>query len=189
MFAIALTLLIIDIKIPSTPAVETAGDLWIALKKITPSIFAFVLSFAVILVTWVNHHGAMKLIDKTSGPFIYANGLLLLTVVIVPFPTSLLGEHLGTNRAAPAVVIYCAVFMMQAVAWACFSAAALGRKPLTRSDEATRELRENSRYSYVAGALYTACMVAAFWFPNTVAGVMSVAWVFWIVLSISAKHD
>jgi uncharacterized membrane protein len=90
-FAIALTLLIIDIKIPSSVTIDTTNDVWLALKHIVPSIFSFLLSFAVILITWVNHHAALKLVNKSSPPFIYANGLLLLSVVFIPFPTALLG--------------------------------------------------------------------------------------------------
>src|SRR5882672_9596606 len=60
-FAIALTLLIIDIKIPASTRVDTTQHLWHALKDLTPSIFAFLLSFAIILITWVNHHATLRL--------------------------------------------------------------------------------------------------------------------------------
>jgi uncharacterized membrane protein len=65
-----------------------------------PSVFAFVLSFGIILIGWVNHHEMVKLIDKSSMPFIYANGFLPLGTVFVPFPTALLGESLLTRHAA-----------------------------------------------------------------------------------------
>ena len=58
-FAIAITLLIIDIKIPSTEKIDSTADFVQALKHVAPSIFAFVLSF-IILITWVNHHNAFK---------------------------------------------------------------------------------------------------------------------------------
>src|SRR5215831_707694 len=89
-FAIALTLLIIEIKIPAPEHINTTGDLWLALKHLLPSVYAFVLSFCIILITWVNHHAALRLVNKSSYPFIYANGFLLLTVVFMPFPTALL---------------------------------------------------------------------------------------------------
>ena len=90
-FAIALTLLIIDIKIPPTEKINTTADFWLALKHIIPSIFAFILSFIIILITWVNHHNSLKLVNKSSSAFIYANGFMLLTVVFIPFPSSLIG--------------------------------------------------------------------------------------------------
>jgi uncharacterized membrane protein len=70
-FAIALTLLVIDIKIPSTEKINTTADLWLALRDITPSILTFILSFTIILITWVNHHNGLKLTNKSSAAFIY----------------------------------------------------------------------------------------------------------------------
>ena len=60
-FAIALTLLIIDIKIPSTTEIHTNAEFWLALKHMLPSIFAFILSFVIILISWVNHHASLKI--------------------------------------------------------------------------------------------------------------------------------
>src|SRR5215467_10085890 len=96
-FAIALTLLIIDIHIPQSVRIDDDRQFWLALWDIVPSILSFLLSFMIILITWANHHAAMKLVDKTSGSFVLANGLMLLSVVLIPFPTALLGEHLFTN--------------------------------------------------------------------------------------------
>lgn len=100
-FAIALTLLIIDIGLPSMDTIRSTPELWRALLGLGPSVFAFVLSFAIVLITWVNHHGTLKLVSRSSAPFLYANGFLLLTVVFIPFPTSLLGPFLWTDHAAP----------------------------------------------------------------------------------------
>lgn len=59
-FATALTLLIIDLKIPASEGIGTTRDLWFALGHLGPSIFAFVLSFVIILITWVNHHASIQ---------------------------------------------------------------------------------------------------------------------------------
>ena len=83
------------------------------------------LSFAIILITWVNHHRFFRLVNKSSGPFVYANGFLLLTVVFMPFPTGLVGEYLLTDPVAPAVVIYNSVTAVQAVGWILVTGAAL----------------------------------------------------------------
>src|SRR5262245_56535032 len=83
-FAIAMTLLIIDIKLPASVSIHDKVDFWNALAHMVPAIIAFVLSFIVILITWVNHHGFLKLVDKSCSSFMYANGFLLLTVVFMP---------------------------------------------------------------------------------------------------------
>ena len=123
-FAIALTLLVIDIKIPASDAIGTSRELWVALRHLLPSVLAFVLSFVIILICWVNHHAAFRLVNQSSTTFIYANGFLLLTVVFMPFPLRL-SAYLFTDHVAPAVVIYNAVTAVQAVGWILVSGAAL----------------------------------------------------------------
>ena len=130
-FAIALTLLIIEIRIPSSDVIGTSREMWLALRHLGPSIVAFLVSFTIIFITWVNHHAAFRLVNKSSASFMFANGFLLLTVVSMPFPTALVGEYLLTDHAAPAVVIYNSLTAVQAVAWILVSGAAL-RNQLTK---------------------------------------------------------
>ncbi|MFL5661933.1 MAG: TMEM175 family protein [Ktedonobacteraceae bacterium] len=52
-----------------------------------PSYLAFFISFATILIMWISHHVMFNLINKSDTPFMFANGLLLLLVTTVPFPT------------------------------------------------------------------------------------------------------
>jgi len=182
-FAIALTLLIIDIKIPASEGIGTTRELWLALGHLAPSIFAFVLSFAIILITWVNHHAAFKLVNKSSASFIYANGFLLLTVVIMPFPTALVGEYLLTDHAAPAVVIYNSVTALQSVAWILVSGAAVSGQ-LTRDDKSASLMRDNRRNGYLAFVVYSLLALIAVWFPLAIAVVTTMLWVYWLALSL-----
>jgi TMEM175 potassium channel family protein len=182
-FAIALTLLIIDIKIPPSEAIGTTREMWLALGHLLPSILAFVVSFAIILITWVNHHAAFKLVNKSSVSFIYANGFLLLTVVFMPFPTALVGEYLLTDHAAPAVVIYNALTAVQAIGWILVSGAAL-RGRLTRDERSAEVMRGNRRNGYFAFVIYGLLALIAFWFPLTIAIVTTVLWAYWLVLGV-----
>ncbi len=187
-FAIAQTLLIIDIKIPSSAIISDTPDFWIALEHIVPSILTFVLSFIVILITWVNHHAVLKLVDKSTSSFIYANGFLLLTVVFMPFPTALMGEHLLTDHAAPAVVLYNANVAVQGVAWVLLCGAAL-KNQLTRNETSTMQMRVNRRNGFYAFTVYILLALAAFWFPVTVAIITILTWIFWLVHGIRIKRD
>ena len=188
-FAIALTLLIIEIKVPSSENINTTNDLWLALKHLLPSIFAFLLSFIVVFITWVNHHAALKLVNKSSSAFIYANGFLLLTVVIIPFPTALLGEYLFTDQAAPAVVLYSVVNGLQATGWILLSRAALKPNLLTKNEKSTLAMRGNHRNGYFALAAYSLCTIIAFWFPLAVALLLSVIWLGWLIYGINIKSE
>jgi len=186
-FAIAITLLIIDVKIPSSEKIESTADFVQALKHIAPSIFAFVLSFTIILITWVNHHNALKLGNKVSSLFIYANGFLLLTVVFMPFPSSLIGEHILTDHAAPAVILYDATMALQAVGWILITQAAL-KDHLGKSEKATLQIRRNGQFGYFAFALYSLFAILAIWFPLIVAAITTISWIFWLAWGIRLKH-
>jgi uncharacterized membrane protein len=182
-FAIALTLLIIDIKIPASQGIGTTRELWLAIRHLGPSIFAFVLSFAIILITWVNHHALFKSVNKSSGSFIYANGFLLLTVVFMPFPTALLGEYLLTDHAAPAVVIYNSVTAIQAVGWIFVSGAAL-RNRLAKDEKGTLLMRDSRRNGYFAFVVYALLALIALWFPLLIAIVTTMLWAYWLTFSL-----
>lgn len=185
-FAIALTLLIIDVKLPAPESIASTPELWRALQHLAPSMFAFVLSFGIILITWVNHHAALKLVRSSSSSFIYANGFLLLTVVFVPFPTALLGEFILTDHAAPAVVLYDAVLTAQTIGWILLSSTALNNR-LTSSEADASTIRVNRRNGYFAFALYSFLTIMALWFPIFVAVVTTLSWLFWLVLSVRVQ--
>jgi uncharacterized membrane protein len=186
-FAIALTLLIIDIRLPPTNDIASATELWRALEHLVPSVFAFLLSFGVILITWVNHHETLRLVRGSSASFIYANGFLLLTVVFVPFPTSLLGAFIWTDHAAPAVVLYNAVLAVQAIGWILVTGAVLKNR-LIDDEHSMSKMRENNRNGYGALLLYSLLAILAFWFPTAVAIVTTVSWIFWLILGIRMKR-
>jgi uncharacterized membrane protein len=182
-FAIAMTLLILDIRLTSTENIATTSALWRAIQQLTPAIVAFVVSFGIILITWVNHWSALKLVNGSSVSFLYANGFLLLTVVALPFPTGLVGEFLWTDHAAPAVVLYNAVLAAQAIGWILLGGTALSNR-LTPDAKAAARLRQNTRHGYEAFGLYSLLAVMAVWFPLASGIVTAATWMFWLALSI-----
>lgn len=188
-FAIAITLLVIEIKVPSSESIHMTNELWSSLQHLLPSILAFLLSFVIIFITWVNHHASLKLVNKSSSSFLYANGFLLLTVAVLPFPTALLGEYLFTDHAAPAVVLYSAVNGLQALSWIFLTHAALGPNQLTKNEKSTLAMRINRRNGYFALAAYTILTILAFWFPLVIAFLISLIWVFWLIHGINIKSE
>jgi uncharacterized membrane protein len=117
-FAIAITLLVLDLKVPPGPF---DGDhaLFHALvdEKFLTTCLAFFLSFVSILVMWVNHHRIFTLVQRVDDAFLYWNGLLLLFVTFVPFPTSLLAEHLTQHAARGAAAMYAGTALMISLAF------------------------------------------------------------------------
>src|SRR5574341_2641526 len=111
-FAIAITLLILEIKVP-----HAEHGLWAGLLALWPSYIAFLMSFIVILIMWVSHHELMRMVERVNYPILFADGLLLLTVTFVPFPTAVLAEHLPTPEARSAVAVYWATFAGNGLVW------------------------------------------------------------------------
>jgi uncharacterized membrane protein len=113
-FAIAITLLILEIRLPHA-GVE--GSLWSGLVALWPSYLAFALSFFVILVTWITHHDLMRLIRTANRPVQLANGCTLLYVTFIPFPTAVLAANLGGSEISTAVAFYCGTFVLGSAAF------------------------------------------------------------------------
>jgi uncharacterized membrane protein len=111
-FAIAITLLILEIKVP--PA-GVPGELGPALARLWPSYLAFIASFATIGVMWINHHRLFALIERNDEGLVALNLLLLLGVTWVPFPTALLAEHLLGPDQRIAGMMYSATFLVLAL--------------------------------------------------------------------------
>ena len=186
-FAIALTLLVIDLKLPATAHHVTSADLWRSLGDLLPTFVAFLLSFGTIFITWVNHHEAMRLVVRSSPRFIYANGFMLLTIVIVPFPTALLGENVLGNHAAPAVVLYSATYTVQALGWWLVTSATLGPRTLVRNEDAVARMVKMRADARRAAAFYTACAIAAVWFPLAIAMIITISWCVWLAASLKMR--
>jgi uncharacterized membrane protein len=104
-FGIAMTLLVLEVRVPSHEAVAAQGLLH-ALAAIWPSYLAFSTSFATILVMWVKHHWTFTLILRSDHAFLYWNGLLLFLVTFLPFPTAVLADYLLHPEAKVAANLY-----------------------------------------------------------------------------------
>ena len=99
-FAIALTLLILDIVVP---AATTDDELGKVLLHLWPRYLAYALSFLVIARFWMIHHQVFRLIVRDNATLVWLNFLLLIFIAFLPFPTAVLGGH---ERAPAAAVLY-----------------------------------------------------------------------------------
>lgn len=88
-FAIVITLLILDIRFPEVEYSQFKETL----ISVLPRILAYVMSFIIIGLYWVIHHNSMHAMKKIDRGFLWLNILLLLCVSFIPFPTSLLGRY------------------------------------------------------------------------------------------------
>ncbi|HLZ14931.1 MAG TPA: TMEM175 family protein [Candidatus Saccharimonadales bacterium] len=106
-FAVAITLLVLDVKIPdgslSTP------QLWHALQGLLPNIGAYILSFCIIGILWNGHHTIFNLVKLVDRTLIWLNLLYLMVVVFMPFPTAVLASH---HNQQPAIILYSTLLIL-----------------------------------------------------------------------------
>lgn len=153
MFAIAITLLILEIKVPTSPP----GSLSQALLHQWPSYLAFLLSFFYIGVMWMNHHRMFTHIRKSNDTLLIFNLLLLLGVTAVPFPTAVLAANLGTRDQRTAALFYNGVFVVIALFFNVLWRYAVSRQLLDKSLESSASMI--SRQYAVGPLMYALCMV------------------------------
>jgi uncharacterized membrane protein len=155
MFAIAITLLILEIKVPAAGQENLAT----ALLRQWPSYLAFFLSFAFIGIMWMNHHRMFTHIRRSDDTLLVLNLLLLLGVTAVPFPTAVLAAHLGTAGQRTAALLYNGVFVVIAVFFNLLWRYAVSRQLLDKS--LTASAATISRQYAFGPLIYLICFVLA----------------------------
>jgi uncharacterized membrane protein len=102
-FAIAITLLAIDLRLPDLPPGQTNASLLDALAALGPSLFAFVISFVVIAAFWVGHYRTFRYVVDVDGRLVAINFAFLFCIAILPFPTSIIASQ---GDLSSAVIVY-----------------------------------------------------------------------------------
>jgi uncharacterized membrane protein len=136
-FAIVVTLLVLEIKVPHVEAHDSITALADALLALAPKFVSWVISFVTVCVIWLNHHRMFTLIGRIDNGLFWRNANLLLWTSSIPFPTALMGDYPG-NRLA--VSSYGLVMFLMA------SAFVLMRWHLHRHDELVQEHADRARF-------------------------------------------
>jgi uncharacterized membrane protein len=153
-FAIAITLLVLTIAQP-----EAYRDLGSQLAERWPSLAAYVVSFMVIGIMWLNHHTIFSHLRTVDRGLFYCNLVLLMTIVFIPYPTEVFGEALRRGEGATtAAVFYSVTMTANATAWVVlWLYASVGRRLLT--PEFPEPQRAVSTVLFNAGALFYAISI------------------------------
>jgi uncharacterized membrane protein len=103
-FAIVITLLVIELR---PPGHDRDGSLAHALWDEWPSYLAYLISFLVIGVMWLNHHRLLQQVRHVDGPLLLLNLNLLLWIVLIPYPTAVVAEYLaGSDEEARTALVF-----------------------------------------------------------------------------------
>ncbi len=92
-FAIVMTLLVFELKVPQVVGQGIEFQLLERLGAMWPKLLSFVLSFVIVGIFWVAHHSVFHRIRRTDRPLMWLNNLVLMCVAFIPFPTALMGEY------------------------------------------------------------------------------------------------
>ena len=188
-FAIAITLLVLEVRLPILDNVESKESLVTALIAEWPSYLAFCLSFFSIFIMWVNHHKIFKQIYKRNTPLMFANGLVLFLATCISYPTSLLSRYYDTPAVTVAVAIYTGLFVLINLSFNLLWWIASRDKSLLRpemTDQAIVRIKRN--YLYGVPVHLLAFGVSFFW-PALALLVCAALWSFWAFTSGKINFD
>jgi uncharacterized membrane protein len=181
-FAVAITLLVFNLKVPQIANGDPKPviDLGKALFYQWPAYLAFVTSFATILIMWVSHHSIFKMVYKSDSPFLFANGLLLMLVTVVPFPTALVAAYLTNPAAAMACAVYAGIFVLINIAYNLLWWTASHNRSLLNPDVSPAQVKIHARSMYFGFPVYLLATLLAFLNPYLTIAICTIMWIYWV---------
>jgi uncharacterized membrane protein len=178
-FAIAITLLALNLQVPHVESNSAKWALASALFHQWPSYVAFVTSFFTVLIMWMNHHAVFKFVHKVNARILFANGILLLITTAVPFVTGLLSEYLNHQEAKIACAVYTGSFVLISVAYNHLWRVVIKDRSLLREDISDHALQKITRNYSLGVPFYLAAFGASFINIYLAIGICTALWVFW----------
>jgi uncharacterized membrane protein len=184
-FAIACTLLILEITVPHVGDMMRPEALWPALKAEWPSFVAYLISFESIFIAWAGHHRALNMLVRSSKPFLYANGLLLLTITFMPFPTALLAAYINTPQANIAVIFYSATWLVANLSFIVWWLSMFRPVRLLPTSVSKTTVKTLTIQMFMGSVIYAGTTVLAYWFPIAVVIIIFLSQALWIIVSVN----
>jgi uncharacterized membrane protein len=164
-FAIIVTLLVLELKAPHLEASASVSQLAGALWALAPKFIAWVISFLTVCVIWVNHHRIFESVRHINHAFFWLNANLLLWVSFTPFPTALLGDYPENKLAVSfygvvSILMGLAFLLMRVYMW---------RHPEITKGFSAGQLRRGARNVLLFGPTFYFIGTVAAWFHTHVA--------------------
>ena len=178
-FAVAITLLVLEIHVPA------GENLWHDLKEEWPSFASFFVSFWVIGIIWVNHHGVFDHLKRADRGVLYLNLLLLMTVVFIPFSTALMAEHLKSGADEEvAALVYSGAFLALAVAFGFLWTYITRNREALGVELTDEQVRRTTLVFLLGNPFYAVAVVCAFISPAAVLVINALLAFYYLVVGI-----
>lgn len=157
--AIIITLMILEVHLPNVPAGATGAQVWRAFGPMLPKLLAYVLSFTLLAVFWVNHHTLFASVEAAPHSLLWHNCHVLFWASMVPLATAFLGDH---PMLPQATLIYGLVQLMILVAsmWMVFF---IRKHKLFRQDLSAQVQRYYVRLNSATVLLTLAAIGIGYW--------------------------
>jgi uncharacterized membrane protein len=148
-FAVAITLLVLEIRVPAPGGASTLGH---ELLAQWPQYAAYVISFTTIGIIWINHHAAIDRLREADHTILMINLLLLLTVGLLPFATDVMATYLKESRGENlAAAVYSGAFLLMSLAFTLLNRQILIARSHLMVDPQTEELRRRTLRRAISG--------------------------------------
>jgi uncharacterized membrane protein len=98
-FAVAMTLLVLDLKTPAIEAIHGEGDLWRALLVLAPRLETYLMSFLTLGIFWLGQQAQFNLMERSNRDVVWVHILFLAAICLLPFSTALLSEFIAYRAA------------------------------------------------------------------------------------------
>jgi uncharacterized membrane protein len=172
-FAIAITLLILEFKVPE------GRPLAAALRAQWPSYVGYILSFVIIGIMWSNHSHVFRLIARGDHMLGMINIVLMMTIAFLPYPTSVLARNIGeAHTRAPAVVFYSAAILLTALPWSWLWMHALRKNLIDAPDDERDRVTRSFRFGWIPWLITTLLALIA---PLLALGGIVLLTIYWMV--------
>ena len=158
-FAIVITLLALEIKVPELEAAHIATDLVPAVWALAPTIISHALSFALLGINWIAHHALFRMIERWDRNLLWLNILFLLFVASMPFPTGLVIRY---SNAQISYLIFCAVLILAGLSLVLMWWYAAKDRRLLSEAVANETIRDTYRRGLLAPVLYLVAALLSF---------------------------
>ena len=181
--AIAITLLVLDVRVPHHGGTGTGGpSLAVALARQWPSYAAYATSFLVIGIIWVNHHQMFKLFARTNYQFLMLNILFLMIVSFIPFPTALVADALKVHEGlTAATVVYSGTMFFMAIMFNVVWLYASKDRRLLVADVTEDAIARGTRSYRLGPVLYLGIMLIAFVSPYVSLALLAAFALYWLL--------
>ena len=182
-FAVAITLLVLEINVPG------GENLWHDLKEEWPSFASFFVSFWVIGIIWVNHHGLLDHLKRIDRPVLYLNLLVLMTVVFIPFSTALMAEHLKSGADEEvAAFVYSGAFLAMGVAFGALWTYVTSHRAALGVELSDDEVRRSRVQFLIGNPFYLIAVAVAFVSPGAVLVIVAAVAVYYMVIGMRSPE-